>query len=202
MFNTEPTSRLGVSCWVCRLTGKLQRRKLKPAALAGLFRVLLSDSRHSNQRFGSTFCRCLRSMAEALFLRRYSSARTVQAASAPPLGGARLWRSISNMESSMSRATILALSLVAALALSSGAMAQGAGAGGGGGGAGGASGASGTTTSGSRSGTSGNSVAQPSGGQSSPTGNTAAQPPGSTGQNSINSPGTGVGPGPSPGSIR
>jgi len=45
----------------------------------------------------------------------------------------------------MSRATILALSLVAALALSSGAMAQGGGAGGGGGGAGGASGASGTT---------------------------------------------------------
>ena len=45
------------------------------------------------------------------------------------------------------------------------------------------------------SGPSGNSVAQPSGGQSSPTGNTAAQPPGSTGQNSINSPGTGVGPG-------
>ena len=172
--------------------------------MAGLFRVLLSDSRHSNQRFGSTFCRCLRSMAEALFLRRYSSARTVQAASAPPLGGARLWRSISNMESSMSRATILAFSLVAALALSSGAMAQGGGAGGGGGGAGGASGASGTTgnSSGSRSGTSGNSVAQPPSGQSSPTGNTAAQPPGSTGQNSINSPGTGVGPGPSPGSMR
>ena len=67
----------------------------------------------------------------------------------------------------MSRATILALSLVAALALGSGAMAQGGGAGGGGGGAGGASGASGTTgnSSGSRSGTSGNSVAQPSGGQ-------------------------------------
>ena len=43
----------------------------------------------------------------------------------------------------MSRATILALSLVAALALSSGAMAQGGGGGGGGGGAGGASGASG-----------------------------------------------------------
>ena len=145
-----------------------------------------------------------RSMAEPLFLRRYSSACMVQAASAPPLGGARLWRSISNMESSMSRATILALSLVAALALSSGAMAQGGGAGGGGGGAAGASGASGTTgnSSGSRSGTSGNSVAQPPSGQSSPTGNTAAQPPGSTGQNSINSPGTGVGPGPSPGSMR
>ena len=36
MFNIEPTSRLGVSWWVCRLTGKLQRRKLSPA-LAGLF---------------------------------------------------------------------------------------------------------------------------------------------------------------------
>ena len=119
-----------------------------------------------------------------------------------PLGGARLWRN--NMESSMSRATILALSLVAALALSSGAMAQGGGAGGAGSGAGGASGAAGTTSnsSGSRSSTSGNSVAQPPGGQSSPTGNTAAQPPGSTGQNSINSPGTGVGPGSSPGSTR
>ena len=95
-----------------------------------------------------------------------------------PLEGARLWRN--NMESSMSRATILALSLVAALALSSGAMAQGGGAGGAGSGAGGASGAAGTTgnSSGSRSSTSGNSVAQPPGGQSSPTGNTAAQPPG------------------------
>jgi hypothetical protein len=138
-----------------------------------------------------------RSMTEPLFLRRLG-----RPASTPPLGGARLW--CNNMESSMSRATILALSLVAALALSSGAMAQGGGAGGGGGGAGGASGASGTTgnSSGSRSGTSGNSVAQPPSGQSSPTGNTAAQPPGSTGQNSINSPGTGVGPGPSPGSMR
>ena len=57
-------------------------------------------------------------------------------------------------------------------------------------------------SSGSRSSSSGNSVAQPPSGQSSPTGNTAAQPPGSTGQNSINSPGTGVGPGPSPGSMR
>src|SRR4051812_908904 len=105
----------------------------------------------------------------------------------------------------MSRANILALSFVAAFALSFGAMAQGGGAGGGGGGAGGASGASGGTTgnsSGSMSGTSGNTVAQPSRGQSSPTGNTAAQPPGSTGQNSINSPGTGVAPGPSPGSTR
>jgi hypothetical protein len=110
---------------------------------------------------------------------------------------------------SMTRARILALSLVAALALSSGALAQGGGGGGGGGGAGGAgsgaggaSGAAGTTgnSGGSIRGPSGNSVAQPSGGQSSPTGNTAAQPPGSTGQNSINSPGTGVGPGSTPGS--
>ena len=64
-------------------------------------------------------------------------------------------------------------------------------------GAGAASGASGTTgnSSGRTSGPSGNSVAQPPGGQSSPTGNGAAQTPGSTGQNSINSPGTGVGPG-------
>ena len=83
----------------------------------------------------------------------------------------------------MSRATILALSLVAAL--SSGAMAQGV-----------APAAAvveqavraahpAETTgnsSGSMSGTSGNGVAQPSRGQSSPTGNTAAQPPGSTGQ--------------------
>jgi trimeric autotransporter adhesin len=101
----------------------------------------------------------------------------------------------------MSRATILTLSLVA-FALSSGALAQGGGAGGGGSGAGGASGASGTrgNSSGSMSPPSGNSVAQPSGGQSSPTGNTAAQSPGSTGQNSINSPGTGVGPGSTPGS--
>jgi len=101
--------------------------------------------------------------------------------------------------SSMSRARIFALSCVAALALSSGALAQGGGAGGGGagGGAGGAGGASGTTgsSSGRSSGPTGNSVAQPSSGQSSPTGNSAAQPPGSTGQNSINSPGTGVGPG-------
>jgi len=108
---------------------------------------------------------------------------------------------------SMTRARILALSLVATLALSSGALAEGGGGGGGGGGAGGggaggASGAAGTTgnSGGSIRGPSGNSVAQPSGGQSSPTGNTAAQPPGSTGQNSINSPGTGVGPGSTPGS--
>jgi hypothetical protein len=118
---------------------------------------------------------------------------------------------ITNMEVSMSRARILALSFVAALALSSGALAQGGGAGGGGGGggaggagsgAGGASGASGTTgnSGGSRSGPSGAGAAQPSGrtGQSGPSGNSAAQPPGSTGQNSINSPGTGVGPGSTP----
>ena len=90
----------------------------------------------------------------------------------------------------MSRARILALSFVAALALSSGALAQGGGAGGGGGGggaggagsgAGGASGASGTTgnSGGSRSGPSGAGAAQPSGrtGQSGPSGNSAAQPP-------------------------
>ena len=100
----------------------------------------------------------------ARWLSRFSSAGICRLArsrrQALLLGGARLWRSISNMESSMSRAIILALSLVAALALSSGAMAQGGGAGGGGGGAGGASGASGTTgnSSGWRSGTSGKSV--------------------------------------------
>jgi hypothetical protein len=100
--------------------------------------------------------------------------------------------------STMSRGRIFGLSVVAAIVLSSAALAQGGGGGGGAGGgssgAGGASGAAGTT-SGSRSGPSGNSVGQPPSGQSSPTGNTAAQPPGSTGQNSINSPGTGVGPG-------
>jgi hypothetical protein len=114
---------------------------------------------------------------------------------------------LSTWSSSMSRARIVALSFVAALALSSGALAQGGGGGGGGAGggsaggagsgAGGANGASGTTgtSSGRASGPSGNSVTQPSGGQSGPKGNGAAQSPGSTGQNSINSPGTGVGPG-------
>ena len=160
-------------------------------------RILDTATKGSAQRFAGACARWLRRFSSAGIRRLAQSRRQAQLL----LGGARLWRSISNMESSMSRATILALSLVAALALSSGAMAQG---GGGGGGAGGASGASGTTgnSSGSRSGTSGNSVAQPPSGQSSPTGNTAAQPPGSTGQNSINSPGTGVGPGPSPGSTR
>jgi hypothetical protein len=107
---------------------------------------------------------------------------------------------LSKWSSSMSRAGIVALSFVVALALSSGALAQGgggaggggAGGGGAGGGAGGASsGAAGTTGSNS----SGNSVAQPSRGQSGPSDNSAAQSPGSTGQNSINSPGTGVEPG-------
>jgi hypothetical protein len=114
---------------------------------------------------------------------------------------------LTTWSSSMSRARIFAISFVAVLALSSGALAQGGGGGGGGAGGGGAggagsgaggpSGASGTTgnSSGRNSGQSGNSVTQPSGGQSGPTGNGAAQPPGSTGQNSINSPGTGVGPG-------
>jgi hypothetical protein len=113
---------------------------------------------------------------------------------------------MTNMEISMSRAGIVALSFVAALAVSSAALAQGGGAGGGAGSAGsaagGASGAAGTTgnASGARSGPGGASAAQPSGrsGQSGPTGNSAAQPPGSTGQNSINSPGTGVGPGSTP----
>src|SRR4051812_47765755 len=98
---------------------------------------------------------------------------------------------LSTWSSSMSRARIVALSFVAALALGSGALAQGGGGGGGAGGggagsgAGGAGGASGTTgnSSGRSSGQSGNSVTQPSGGQSGPTGNGAAQPPGSTGQN-------------------
>ncbi len=84
---------------------------------------------------------------------------------------------LSTWSCSMSRARILALSLVAALALSSGALAQGGGGGGGGGGAGGAgsgaggaSGAAGTTgnSGGSIRDPSGNSVAQPSGGQSRP----------------------------------
>jgi len=86
----------------------------------------------------------------------------------------------------MTRARIFAISFVAALALSSGALAQGGGGGGGGAGGGGAgsgagaaSGASGTTgnSSGRTSGPSGNSVAQSSGGQSGPNGNGAAQPP-------------------------
>jgi hypothetical protein len=107
------------------------------------------------------------------------------------------------MELSMSRARIGALSVAAVLALSSAALAQGGG--GGGGGAGGAGGgAAGGTSSGAGGaagansgvgGTSGTDAAQSTRGQSSPTGNTAAQPPGTTGQNSINSPGTGVGPG-------
>jgi hypothetical protein len=91
---------------------------------------------------------------------------------------------MTNMEIIMSRAGIVALSFVAALAVSSGALAQGGGAGGGGGAgsaAGGASGAAGSTgnASGARSGPSGASAAQPSGrvGQSGPTGNSAAQPP-------------------------
>ena len=77
----------------------------------------------------------------------------------------------------------MALSFVAALALSSGASAQGGGGGGGGGaggagsGAGGASGAAGTRSNCSISGPNGNSVAQPSGGQSSPTGIPLLNPP-------------------------
>src|SRR4051794_3211618 len=74
------------------------------------------------------------------------------------------------MEFYMSRGRIFALSVVAAIVLSSAALAQdgggGGGAGGGSSGAGGASGAGGTTgttgtTSGSRSGPSGNSVVRP-----------------------------------------
>ena len=109
---------------------------------------------------------------------------------------------VNRRSSGMSRARILALSFVAALALSSGALAQGGGGGGGagGGGAGGgaSSGAGGASSGGANSGvggTSGTNAAQSTRGQSSPSGNTAAQPPGSTGQNSVNSPGSGVGPG-------
>jgi hypothetical protein len=92
---------------------------------------------------------------------------------------------LSKWSSSMSRARIVALSFVAALALRSGALAQGGGGGGGGGGAGGASSGAGGAA-GTSGNSSGNSVAQPSRGQSGPSGNSAAQPPGSTGRNSIN----------------
>ena len=94
MFNIEPTSRLGVSWWVCRLTGKFQRRKLSPAFGGAFFvrfcRILDTATNGSAQRSAGA----CRSMAEPLFLRRQWSARTAQAASAPPLGG-ELWRSIS-----------------------------------------------------------------------------------------------------------
>ena len=101
--------------------------------------------------------------------------------------------------SEVSRVRILALSLVAAITLSSGALAQGGGGGGGGagggasgaGGAAGASGARGAAGASGTPGTTGNSSSQNSG--------VSVQPPGSTGQNAVNSPGTGVGPGPNPG---
>ena len=83
MFNTEPTSRLGVSCWVCRLTGKLQRRKLSPA-LAGLFSC--ASVGFSTQQ--PTVRLNVLPVLAARWLSRFSSAGirrlTVQAASAPP----------------------------------------------------------------------------------------------------------------------
>jgi hypothetical protein len=112
--------------------------------------------------------------------------------------------------SGMSRARILTLSVVAAITLGSGALAQGGGGGGGaGGGASGAGGAAGGSGAGGAAGGSAGSAAGASGahgaagGSSTPgTGNpnspVSVQPPGSTGQNTINSPGTGAGPGPSP----
>jgi hypothetical protein len=105
--------------------------------------------------------------------------------------------------SGMSRARILTLSLVAAITLGSGALAQGGG-GGGAGAGGGASGAGGTAGGSGAGGAAGGSGAHgAAGGSSTPgTGNpnspVSVQPPGSTGQNTVNSPGTGAGPGPSP----
>jgi hypothetical protein len=114
------------------------------------------------------------------------------------------FNSIHRRSSEVSRAKILALSLVAAFTLGSGALAQAAGAGGGGagGGASGAGSAAGGSGAGSAAGASGAHGA--GGGSSTPgTGNpnspVSVQPPGSTGQNTINSPGTGAGPGPNPG---
>jgi hypothetical protein len=107
----------------------------------------------------------------------------------------------------VSRARILALSLVAAITLTCGALAQGGG-GGAGGGASGAGGAAGATGAGGTGGATGAGRAGGASGTPGTTGNSSGsnsgpsvQPPASTGQNAINSPGTGAGPGPNPGPL-
>lgn len=103
----------------------------------------------------------------------------------------------------MSRARILTLSCVAAITLGSGALAQGGGGGGGGAGggasgAGGAAGGSGAGSAAGASGAHGAAGASSTPGTGNPNSPVSVQPPGSTGQNAINSPGTGPGPGPNP----
>src|SRR5436190_734982 len=98
------------------------------------------------------------------------------------------FNSIHGRSSEVSRARILALSLVAAITLGSGALAQGGGGGGGGagGGASGAGGAAGASGAGSAAGASGaHGAAAP--GTGNPNSPVSVQPPGSTGQNTINS---------------
>jgi hypothetical protein len=83
----------------------------------------------------------------------------------------------------MSRARILTLSLVAAITLGSGALAQGGGGGGGGagGGASGAGGAAGGSGAGSAAGASGAHGASGTPGTGNPNSPVSVQPPGSTG---------------------
>jgi hypothetical protein len=111
------------------------------------------------------------------------------------------FNSIHGRSFEVSRAKILALSLVAAITLGSGALAQGGGGGavGGASGAGGAAGGSGAGSAAGASGAHGAAGASGTPGTGNPNSPVSVQPPGSTGQNTINSPGTGAGPGPNPG---